>query len=110
MAEVGGAEKVLPLLQSLNRFTVQHDYLHESSMHRNDAIYATKYGCLLQAFQVHLEQNRINGNPPKRNAQAHKELLGLVEEAMRRFIYAQFLNAGVLEFFSHKSGEANVIT
>ena len=76
-------------------------------MHRADAIYSTKYGCFLQAFQVHLKRKRISGDPAKRNAQSQCELLSLTEEAIRRFLFERFLKAGVTEIFSREEEQAN---
>lgn len=106
-AKIGGAKKVLPLLQALNRFTVQHDYLHETLLHRQDAIWGTKYGALLQAFQVHLKRKRIAGDPTKRKAQAHYKFLDLTKKALRRFILGKFLKAGVKDIFTRATGETN---
>ena len=66
LTELGSAKLILPLLESLSQFTCTIDYLHESKMHRSDAIYRTHYGGFLQASQCHSKQKRITGEPIKR--------------------------------------------
>jgi hypothetical protein len=51
LTELGSGEYVEPLLEALEQFTVQHDYLHEHRMHRQDVIWKQFYGCVLQAFR-----------------------------------------------------------
>ena len=51
LIEIRSAPFVLPLLESLNRITCVHDYLHEMRFHCQDAIYRNHYGSFLQPFQ-----------------------------------------------------------
>ena len=39
LSQLGTSEWVYPALEALARYTCQHDYLHETRMHRSDAIY-----------------------------------------------------------------------
>lgn len=52
LTELSSGKYVEPLLEALDQFTVQHDYLHEHRMHRQDVIWRQFYGAVLQAFQA----------------------------------------------------------
>ena len=52
LTEMGGRRFIHTMIDCLDQFTVQHDYLHETRMHRQDCIWRGMYGCFLQALQV----------------------------------------------------------
>ena len=83
LAGLSSAEFVLPLLESLSRFTCVHAYFYETRLHCQDVIYHAMYGCFLQAFQFHLGYKRICGDPVKRNVQGHESFLYLVDNVLR---------------------------
>ena len=83
LATLSCLDSVKALLQSLDRCTMQMDYLHENGFHKQDCIWRSKYGCFLQAFQVHLGWKRINGDPSKRNMQGHELFLSIILRALR---------------------------
>ena len=91
LTELGTAKLVLPVLESFARFTCTIDYLHETRMHCNDAIYRTHYGGFLQAFQCHLKQKGITGEPVKK-MQHHKKFLYIVDRAHRRIRMKRYLD------------------
>ena len=66
LTELGTTTLVLLMRGSLARFTCTIDYLHKTRMHQNDAIYRTHYGGFLHAFQCHLRQKGITGEPVKK--------------------------------------------
>jgi hypothetical protein len=82
LTELNSAQYVEPLLEAFKRFTVQHDYLHEIRMHRQDVIYRQFYACVLQAFQVQIRIQRVNGDPVKNGLQAHERFLEIVYKAL----------------------------
>ena len=49
------------------------------------------YGCFLQALQVLLGWKRINSDPIKNRMQEHELFLYLVEKALRRLRFSQFI-------------------
>lgn len=63
LSELNSTQYVEPLIESLGRFTCQHDYLHEHRMHRSNVIFRQFYGMILQAFQVEIRYLRLNGDP-----------------------------------------------
>ena len=50
LTEMGGRRFIQTMLDCLDQFTVQHDYLHETRMHRHDCIWRGMYGCFLRAL------------------------------------------------------------
>ena len=66
LTELGGAEKIMPLLEIYQQFTCTHDYFHETDIHRQDVIYRSHYGSFLQAFQCHLKLKGIAGDVAKK--------------------------------------------
>jgi hypothetical protein len=104
LTELGTAKFVLPLLESLCQFTCTIDYLHETQMHRNDAIYRTPYSGFLQAFQCHLTQKGITGDPVKK-MQHHEKFIHIVDRAHRRVRMKRYLAEHVSRDFSRLEGE-----
>ena len=92
-AKIGGAAFVTAMIEALKQFTVQHDYLHEIRIHQQDAIWKSKYGCFLQAFQIELGHKRTLGTPAKTNMQGHESFLLLVHTTMRILLFERFLQS-----------------
>ena len=93
LTTMGSFKSIMPLLLAYDRFTCQHDYLHENRFHKQDVIWRTKYGCFLQAFQVHLGSRKLTGNPVKKNMQGHELFLFVVEQAIRTRRFDCFLSS-----------------
>eukprot|EP00956_Cyclotella_meneghiniana_P031332 scaffold81936_cov56-Cyclotella_meneghiniana.AAC.3 len=91
LTELGSHQYVEPLLDALEQFTVQHDYLHEHRMHRQDVIWRQFYGCVLQAFQAEMRYLRINGDCVKSGLQAHEGFLKVVNTALKRHRFNRFI-------------------
>lgn len=91
LSELNSAQYVEPLLEAFKQVTVQHDYLHEIRMHCQDVIYRQFYACVLQAFQVQIRIQRVNGDPVKNGLQAHEGFLEIVYKAMTEHLMDKFL-------------------
>lgn len=106
LTEMGSAEYVEALLDSLKSFTCQHDYLHEHRMHRQDVIWRQFYGCVLQAFQAETRTTRINGDPVKNNLQSHEAFLEICHKALKRHRMSRFLDKYGDSCFDRVEGES----
>lgn len=93
LATLSNQESVKALLQTLDCCTMQMDYLHENGFHKQYCFWWSKYGCFLQAFQVHLGWKRINGNPAKRNIQGRELFLSIILRALRTHQLTYFLQS-----------------
>ena len=51
-------------------------------MHRQDCIYRSKYGGLLQPFQVHLAWKQLADNPAKRHVPRHEKFLKVIHKSL----------------------------
>ena len=91
LAQLGSAAEVLPMLDALKSFTVEHDYLHDNRMHKQDCIWRQYYGCFLQPFQLHLGWKNITGEPAKRKMQAHEEFLSIQYKSLRQSRLTSFI-------------------
>ena len=108
LTEIGSSKLILPLLESLKRFTCVHDYLHETRLHRQDVIYRLMYGCFLQALQCHIGEKGLCGEPAKRKVQSHEKFLYKVDNAMRRWRWKRFvdqLEVNIFEREEHETGQ-----
>ena len=91
LTELGNADMILPMLECLSRFTCTHDYLHETRMHRSDAIYRSHFGGYLQPMACHLQLKRITGDPGSRNVQGHEQFLFMAQIAHSRVRFETYL-------------------
>ena len=80
---MGNAKYVLPMLDALDRFTVQHDWFHETRMHRSDAMYRMCFGGFIQPLVVHMGWRGVAGDPTKRDLQRHEQALFTLQRALR---------------------------
>ena len=103
--ELGTAKLVLTLLELLSQITCAIDYLHETRMHRNDAIYQTHYGGFLQAFHCRLKQKRILGEPVKK-IQLHEKFLYIVDRAHHHVRMKKYLEGRLPSDFLPLEGES----
>jgi hypothetical protein len=108
LAELSSGQYAEPLIEALEQFTCQHDYLHEHRMHRQDIIYKQFYGCILQAFQAELRYVRCNGEPVKNNLQTHELFLEISFKALKRQRYNRFLRHAGVGSFKRKAGEGEL--
>jgi hypothetical protein len=99
LTELSSGKFVEPLLEALDQFTVQHDYLHEHRMHRQDVIWRQFYGSVLQAFQAEIRYLRVNGDCVKNNLQSHERMLIIVNRALKNHRFARFLECCGEGFF-----------
>ena len=80
LTELGGADKIMPMIELYQQFNCTHDNFHETEIHRQDVIYKSHYGSFLQAFQCQIKLKGITGNVSKK-VKHHERFLMLTYNA-----------------------------
>ena len=91
---MGTGEWIYPALEALQRYKCQHEYLHETRMHHNDAIYQVYCGAHFEPIQVHLGFKRVSGTPAKHHTQTHEQLMLLNYKAAKLVRFKRFISIG----------------
>ena len=99
LSELGNTQSIQPLLDAYVKFVVQHDYLHEIRMHRQDVIWRQFYGGVLQPFMAEIRLMRITGDPVRSNLQGHERALDIVRKAIDIKRFTSFVKYAGSEFF-----------
>ena len=109
VAEIGMEKWVRPMIETFKCVVMQHDYLHEIRMHRQDCIWRSMYGGFLQCLQVEVGQKRLNGDCVKKSMQGHESfLIDLVYTALRRYRFERFLQRKSNDQLKKKIGDTSL--